>query len=137
VLALSAKTPEALKQLAARYEQFMAEEPDCPFGDLCFTANTGRAHFEHRLSLIATSIHEARDKLAAFSAGKSAEIIQPSHQTLQPSALKIAFLLTGQGSQYVNMGRQLYETQRIFRETLEQCDEVLRSDLETPLLDIL
>ena len=50
---------------------------------------------------------------------------------------KIAFLFTGQGSQYVNMGLQLYQTQPTFRKTLEQCDEILRPYLDKPLLEVL
>jgi acyl transferase domain-containing protein len=49
----------------------------------------------------------------------------------------IAFLFTGQGAQYVEMGRRLYETQPTFRATLERCAEILRPLLGESLLSVL
>ncbi|MEI2579700.1 SDR family NAD(P)-dependent oxidoreductase [Scytonema sp. PRP1] len=136
LLSLSAKTEEALKQLALRYEQYIAANPALAIQDICFSAATGRSHFSHRLSVVAESTNQLREKLAAWKAGQDVtgitQAIVPN--TRQP---KIAFLFTGQGSQYVGMGRQLYETQPTFRQTLDYCDRILRSYLEKPLLAVL
>jgi malonyl CoA-acyl carrier protein transacylase len=134
LLCLSAKTQEALLQLASRYEQHLAAEPNLELGDICFTANTGRSHFNYRLSVVASQPESAREKLAAFSAGQETiGVFQGRVNTTN----KIAFLFTGQGSQYVGMGRQLYETQPTFREALDKCDRILAPKLEKPLLDVL
>jgi len=136
ILTLSAQTPEALKQLAARYEQHLAARSNLELGDICFSANTGRSHFKHRLSVVAATLTETQEKLAAFSASESVTgVFEVQVKTNNRST--IAFLFTGQGSQYVNMGRQLYEQEPTFRETIDRCDEILRPYLEQPLLWVL
>ncbi|BAZ20872.1 beta-ketoacyl synthase [Kalymmatonema gypsitolerans NIES-4073] len=136
LLTLSAKSENALRDLAQRYENYLGNNPDASLPDICFTANTGRSHFDHRLVAIAKSNLELQTVLGAYAAGKkmsqlvSGKIGGKKHP-------KIAFLFTGQGSQYVNMGRQLYETQPTFRACIDQCDEILRSYLDKPLLSVL
>jgi acyl transferase domain-containing protein len=134
LLTLSAKTEEALKHLSLRYENYLASNPALAIEDICFSTNTGRAHFKHRLSVVAESLTQTREKLAAFTVGQNVKGVFTGRGTSQP---KVAFLFTGQGSQYVGMGQQLYETQPTFRQTLEHCDAILRPYLEKPLLEVL
>nr|VFK14084.1 MAG: Ketoacyl-synthetase C-terminal extension [Candidatus Kentron sp. LPFa] len=127
LLTLSAKTGDALRELADNYATYLETHPEIPFADVCFTANTGRSHFKHRIALVAGSIEEAREQLRAAN-----YIVGNAFQE-KP---RLAFLFTGQGSQYVGMGRRLYETEPLFREIIDRCDGVLRS-LDVPLLDLL
>ncbi len=134
LLALSANTEKTLKKLAARFENYFVEHPTVPLQDVCFTTNTGRTHFYYRLALIAASTEEMREKLASYrSVGKSPGLWSGKSDT-RPG---IAFLFTGQGSQYVSMGAGLFKTQPIFRDALEQCDQFLRERLEQPLLSVI
>jgi acyl transferase domain-containing protein/surfactin synthase thioesterase subunit len=132
LLTLSAKTEKALGELANRYIQYFQSSPDASLLDICFTANVGRQHFKHRLFVVANSIEQAREQLSDFANCKH-NLKCPS----TPKNPKIAFLYTGQGSQYIDMGRQLYETQPIFREAIDRCDQILRTCLEKPLLSVL
>ena len=136
LLTLSAKTEAALPKLASRYADLLASVCSPAIEDLCFTANTGRSHFRHRLSVVADSASALQEKLTAFAAGKK-RIRSASTGTAPIARPKVAFLFTGQGSQYVNMGRQLYDTQPTFRQTIDRCDEILRPYLEQPLLEVL
>ncbi|WP_035140792.1 type I polyketide synthase [Fischerella sp. PCC 9605] len=134
LLALSAKTDEALVQLAERYEKHLATNPDLALGDICFSACCGRSHFQHRLSVVASSSAELWEKLAAFNAGQEVAGLCKGKVT---DSAKIAFLFTDQGSEYVEMGRQLYETQPEFRRVCDRCNEIVRSYLEQSLLEVL
>ncbi len=69
---LSACSPAGLLELAKRWARFLDADPDaCRLDDLAWTAQTGRAHFEHRLALVASSASELREKLAGFAAAGS------------------------------------------------------------------
>ncbi|WP_328311778.1 aminotransferase class III-fold pyridoxal phosphate-dependent enzyme [Streptomyces sp. NBC_00442] len=135
VLPLSARTPEALRELAGRYAEFLRREPAEPLADVAFSAASGRTAFPHRLVASAANGADAADLLSAFAEGRRARI-STGHATHRPP---VAFLFTGQGSQYAGMGRLLFDTHSGFRATLERCDAILREQglLEAPLLDVL
>jgi len=134
LLCLSAKTEKSLIDLAGRYENWLSENPKADMGDVCFSANTGRSHFNRRLCVTVETVEQVRVKLSAFKTGQETSGIFEGQAAEPP---RIAFLFTGQGSQYVGMGRELYETQPIFRKTLDRCDEILRDYLEKPLLEVV
>ncbi len=136
LLTLSALSDRALAELAQRYSNFLDSKPKISLADICFTANAGRTHFERRLVAITKSKTELQQSLQAFAAGEDTESITTSCLTVDKSH-QIAFLFTGQGSQYVDMAKELYSTQPVFRKTLEQCDEILSSYLDKPLLNVL
>ncbi|MBD2676938.1 MULTISPECIES: type I polyketide synthase [Nostoc] len=129
LLTLSAKTEPAVQALVSRYQHHLETNPKLGLADICYTANTGREHFQHRLAVVADSTEQLIEQLA------SANHTFSNHPGKKPS--KIAFLFTGQGSQYINMGRQLYEQEQIFRQTIDQCNEILRPYLQNSLLEIL
>jgi acyl transferase domain-containing protein/SAM-dependent methyltransferase len=140
ILPLSAKSDTALRALVQCYQHKLspggsaAKAAQLP--DLCFTAAAGRSHFEYRLAVIGSSTGELDARLAAFAAGT--ELPGMVHgRSARPAPPSIAFLFTGHGAQYVEMGRQLFETQPTFRAVLERCDAELRPILGRSLLDIL
>ncbi|MDY6988819.1 MAG: SDR family NAD(P)-dependent oxidoreductase [Thermodesulfobacteriota bacterium] len=71
LLTLSAKTQRALNQLAERYEKHLAGHPHLALADICFTANTCRCSFSHRLAVVAASLDELQEKLSDFRAARA------------------------------------------------------------------
>lgn len=131
---LSAKTATALQTLGKRYIDLIASEPSKTLADICLTSNKGRSHFNYRLALLVKSTDQLQQQLTKLT---ESETISEKIAQNSPTPPEIVFLFTGQGSQYSGMGRQLYETQPIFRATLDQCAEILQTYLEQPLLDVL
>ncbi len=130
---LSAKTAAALQAYAERFRVFLDAVPSVGLDDLCFTANVSRSHFRHRFAATAGSIVDLAAKLTAFAAEGAGAANAPRRGEKRG----VAFLFTGQGSQYPGMAAELYHTQLTFRRVLEECDAELRSHLEKPLLDVL
>ena len=137
LLSLSATTDKALLELAGRYVNYLDSEPEAALSDICFTANTGRKHFDHRLALVADSKEQLRQQLTEIASNPGNGIVSAPWQHPNSAPSPIVFLFTGQGSQYINMGYDLYATQPTFRDALDRCDEILRPYLDIPLLEVL
>jgi len=125
LLLLSAKTPEALKELGHQYQQYL-QDTSHSLEAVCYTAAVHRSHFPYRLAITADTKANAIRELNAGSA--AANINQQQ---------KAAFLFTGQGSQYAEMGKALYYAYPVFKESIDACDAILRTQLEVPLLDVM
>ena len=135
LLALSAKNEGALDELIAKYASHDLPE-NASLADLCFTANSGRAHFNHRIAAIVDSPENLKADFIALSHGeKPRNLITP--QVKVSNSSEIAFLFTGQGAQFMNMGRQLYDNSPTFREVIDECNGILETVLDLPLLSIL
>ncbi|MDY7007683.1 MAG: type I polyketide synthase [Cyanobacteriota bacterium] len=136
LLSLSAKTPEALTQLVARYQNYIETHQELEIADICYTANTGRKHFNHRLAIIAENQQELLEKLKSYQEEEQVRELfygeSPANKIAQ-----VAFLFTGQGSQYLGMGKQLYETQPVFRQALEECSQILETELEKSIIEVI
>ncbi|WP_319447466.1 MULTISPECIES: SDR family NAD(P)-dependent oxidoreductase [unclassified Mycobacterium] len=134
VLALSARSPEALVAVARRYEAWLDGRPDSDLADVCLTAGTGRSHFEHRAALVVDSVAAAREGLAELAENRLRPGVVRGEHTHHPTT---AWLFTGQGSQYPGMARELFDAEPVFAETVRRCAEAVDGMLPHPLLEVL
>lgn len=136
VLVLSARTEVLLRELAHRYAERLESASVAELADICHTAATGRSHFAFRLAVAGETPAAISAELRQWLASGEAPAVRAG-RTVTGTAAEPVFVFTGQGSQSVGMGRELYETQPVFRAALDRCDEILRGELPVRLLDIL
>ena len=135
ILTLAAQSPAALQEMAGRYAALCGSVSVPAAADLAFSANTGRSPFDYRLAVAGESAEQFAAALTAYGQDRRHAGLISGHAGAQRA--KIAFLFTGQGSQYVGMSRELYETEPAFKRSLDRCEELLRPYLEQPLTSVL
>ena len=124
LLPLSARSPEALRALAARYADLLAQEPGTGLGDVCFAAATRRTALDHRAAFVAADRAAMADALRRYAAGEPAAAAEG---VLSGGARpRVAFVLPGQGAQWHGMARELLDGEPVFREALLACDRAVR-----------
>ena len=133
---LSARSEEALADWAARIGSRLDEDKSPGVEDVCHTINRGRSHFPCRVAYAVQSRDELRNGLTALASGDAEQVGGIAHTSGGELPAPV-FLFTGQGAQYTDMGRVLYDTQPRFRATLDRCDTLLRDRLHTSLLHAL
>jgi acyl transferase domain-containing protein/acyl carrier protein len=122
---LSAPDAAALERLGDAWERWLTEAPERTVAPAAATAGAGRAHLAYRRALL------GRDRTQLLKALRDAP--PPAGPVRAP---RVAFLFSGQGSQYYGMGRELYETEPVYREVFDACDRVLAPALGASLAEL-
>jgi acyl transferase domain-containing protein/acyl carrier protein/short-subunit dehydrogenase len=128
ILAISSKNEANLEALAKKVGGELAVLPKLEWESYCRSFAHGRGHFSRRIALVGTSPKEVSEQLL------KGEYTLQKIPSIPP---KVAFMFTGQGPQFLNMGKQLFEQVPFFRQTMEECDEILRPILGESMLDML
>lgn len=117
---------ENLKNLYKR----VIQNEDLDYRDICFTSNVGRVSFEKRFAAVVSSKNELVTSLKN-------KIIDLDIQNSQTKLNKIAFLFSGQGSQYPKMALAIYQESSVFRFYFDLCNAVYQDIYNESLLDLI
>lgn len=115
LIALSASSSTALDANCAALATYLESHPDTELADAAYTLTTGRRHLPHRRILVAADAHEA----AGLLRDRPAERVFTSSCTVP--GRPVAFLFAGGGAQHVGMARELYASETIFADAINEC----------------
>jgi malonyl CoA-acyl carrier protein transacylase len=136
LVVLSADRPAALalqaKALRAHFGSGL--KPD--LGDVAHSLNVCRSHLDYRVAFVAERPDQFLDSLQAIESGDT-QGMQLGRVKHRDTRRDIAFLFTGQGSQYVGMGAELYDSEPVFRHAVDECGECFGTALAMPIQDVL
>jgi len=131
LLVLSARTPAALSAMTASFVEYLNQNPETNLADIAYTLQVGRRAFNHRWMLVAC------DPLDATLAVSTLGTRRVFTGVAAADDRSIVFMFSGQGSQYVNMGLDLYQSEPVFRESVSRCAEILTPHLGLDIRRIL
>ncbi|RYF60975.1 MAG: type I polyketide synthase, partial [Cytophagaceae bacterium] len=123
----SSKTAVSQKAYAHQLAVKIQRDESIELADVAYTLQTTRPDFSHRSFVVATSKEELIEKLRA----------EPVIQKADGGPEEVVFLFPGQGSQYLNMGRMLYEQEVVYREAVDQCAALLMDQLELDIREVM
>lgn len=131
LLLLSAKTETALEAATKNLVAHLKQNPAQNLADVAYTLQVGRRVFNHRRLLVCRNTEEATQ---AFETLDPAKILSGTQELKDRP---VAFMFTGQGAQYINMGLELYQGEPLFRAEIDRCAEILLPHLGLDLRNLL
>jgi iturin family lipopeptide synthetase A len=132
LILLSAKTETALEQMTRNLARHLTENPHINLADAAYTLQVGRSLHKHRRMLVCPG-NDTQETVSLLSTESGKLKTYKSHEDNRP----IVFMFPGLGAQYVNMGRDLYQHEPIFRREMDHCFEILNDILDYNIKDIL
>lgn len=131
LLLLSAKTSQALEAATANLQQHLQYNSEINLADVAYTLQRGRKAFNYRRSVVC---HDITDAIAALQSLDPNQVNTRHTEIRNPA---VVFMFPGQGSQYVDMGLNLYNREPVFQEVVDECAEILKPLLGRDLREIM
>ncbi len=121
LLVLSARTSTALQLAQTRLAAYLLQHPTSNLGDVAYTLQVGRRTLEHRCALVGAHLADVVAQL------QQADRLLTSFE--DSTSRPVVFLFPGGGTQYINMGLELYQEEPVFREQVDLCARLLKRHL--------
>lgn len=134
LVVLSAADQQVLREQVKLLQTCLRQQPKVSLRDLAGSLWQGRERLAYCKTFIATSITELQEKLQEYLELPEES---PVSKKWASSVPRLCFLFTGQGAQYEQMGRQLYETEEVFRLSFDQCSRLLEPMIGLSLTKLL
>lgn len=116
VVTVSAKSLSSYRRTIQQLQAYIKDNPDIDIPSLSYTSTARRLHYNYRAAFAATDLDTISFALAKLQEHSPAPV-----SVVSP---KIAFVFTGQGSQYNAIGKQLYKTSNLFHSKIEEFQEI-------------
>ncbi len=127
----SAKTDTSLGNYAKKLAEYAKQNPDAAAADIAYTLPSTRADLNMRRFVIAGDSASLQAKLL------SENIDASTTKKLSSIPSEIVFMFPGQGSQYVNMGRDLYDNEPVFKAAFDECIDLLKDTPQANIADVI
>jgi amino acid adenylation domain-containing protein len=128
LLTWSAKNEKSLQAFSQQLGVSLLNSTGADFADQAFTLNTFRAEFKYRSFAVAADGNELADKTKDPS-----KLISIQHKNIR----EVVFMFPGQGSQFLDMGKELYQQEPVFREAMDECNTILKTIMGEDLLAVI
>jgi acyl transferase domain-containing protein/acyl carrier protein len=136
LLPVSARSEEALRAVAQRYHEFLTRpERHLTLEDLAYTLSLRRSHHDRRAAIMANEIEDFVAGLRALAKGEPSPFVSKTDAVLREGG-PCVFVYTGMGPQWWGMGRELLESEPVFRAALKRCDGIFSQFAPWRLMDV-
>ena len=132
LLVLSAQTDEALRHAGSNLIHWLSLNTKSELADSAYTLAVGRKKFAKRLAVICESGQETIGRLTEPVSGANVMLGE-----YRDGRRRVAMLFSGQGSQYLGMGAQLYKDEPVFRAHFDRSSDFLKTRIGLDLREIL
>ncbi|MBY7142456.1 acyltransferase domain-containing protein [Virgibacillus sp. NKC19-3] len=123
----STKTETALEMATENLEEYLKSNRNQSLADIAFTLQVGRENFKYRRYAVVSNIEDA------VKAIENRKFISSHNEGVLP----VTFMFPGQGTQYINMSKEIYETEDEFKEQLDYCAEQLKTLIDVDIREII